>query len=102
MTEAAEEYDVEVGDAVLLRAVEQGGGGYSWSCDVPSDAADRLVLESSTVEPQSAAIGAAATRAFSLRALGPGTTTVLLQHKRPWESEAIEERAVVIRASTRV
>ena len=86
-----------VGERVTLPDLaETGGTGYLWSIAEQPDGL--RVVSSEHREPGNAAPGASGTRRFVVEPARPGIHTVVVELRRPWESDAREQRTFEIEA----
>jgi predicted secreted protein len=92
----ASEVSVAVGDTLTLRLPENRTTGYVWSL---AERPPGLVLEDDRSVPGTdTAPGAGGEHLFRWRAEQPGAWRVALRLAREWESAALEERQLTVRA----
>ena len=89
------EVSMSVGDTVTLRLPENATTGHVWS--VSSLGAGLVLEEHRSVPSRDGAPGAAGEHLFELHALRPGEWRVDLRLAREWESDALEERQIIVR-----
>lgn len=80
----------EVGDFFMLRLPETAGTGYLWQTASPPYSSDVLRCLEDTFVPNPASAGmagAAGRRSLTFKVIGPGTTGLKLEYRRPWEKD---------------
>jgi predicted secreted protein len=89
--ESGERHHASVGDELVLRVVEPSTTGYRWQL-VRETGPQLEVLEDGLEagEPGAQPAGAAAHRTFRLAARAPGSTRVILELRRPWQSNVVD------------
>jgi len=85
-----QQLSVSVGDKITVTLLEHSTAGYRWSI-TQLDTNVISTLEDKYIRPKSKNFGAAGERKFTLQAMNPASTDVVLEEKRPWEAE---EKAV--------
>jgi hypothetical protein len=90
------EIDAVVGRPFGVVLADLPGSGYMWSCRAVPDGVRLLGAEYVAGLPPE--VGSARDKEFRFVAERPGQFTVILELKRTWEAEPIEERAIRIRA----
>ncbi len=75
------------GDRLSFDAPREGVGGYRWSADI--DPGVGAVTETGVAQP-GGLVGGGAVARFALDIVGPGTATLRLSLRRPWEKDAAE------------
>ena len=59
--------------------------GYSWDFAAPVDTDKIKVIKSYYSKPQNDLVGAGGTQGWIFETVTPGSTTIILVYKRPWE-----------------
>ncbi|WP_439381719.1 protease inhibitor I42 family protein [Amycolatopsis lexingtonensis] len=77
--------DVAPGERLELRLPENAGTGYQWVLDGPEPPL-RVVEE--TLHPVADRAGGTGEHRFVLHADGPGETTLVARHARPWAPDS--------------
>jgi predicted secreted protein len=88
--------DAVVGHPFGVVLADLPGSGYLWSCRAIPDGIRLLSAEYLAGPPPE--VGSARDKEFRFVADRPGQFTVILELKRRWEAEPIEERVIRIRA----
>jgi predicted secreted protein len=79
---------VRPGDAIVLRLGQVAGAGYAW---IPVSTADELLtLTASASTPT--ALGGGKESVLTFKAMRPGTGTIELAYRRPWEPPTAAEK----------
>ena len=82
---AGQRIELRPGEEAQLALAEKRLSGYRWQIE-QSGQPTVTVSEEEPAAPDSA-IGGAHVRTFRIRAVQPGTATILLRHRRSWEPE---------------
>lgn len=95
----AKQIRVQVGKSFVLALPARATAGYIWRV-VQTPAVLALVREEISSDP--ARPGARATQELEFRSVKPGSGTLVLEYKRPWEATAAErmELGVVVESSS--
>jgi inhibitor of cysteine peptidase len=59
--------------------------GYSWEFATPVDTGYLTVVKTDYINPDTTLQGAGGTQVWVFETVKPGSTTILLEYKRPWE-----------------
>lgn len=59
--------------------------GYSWEFSVPVDTKYLKVLKTYYTNPNNGLVGSGGTQGWIIEAMQPGSTSINLEYKRPWE-----------------
>lgn len=99
-TEAGQTIEVRVGDRVEILLDENPSTGYRWEI-VASDRELLTEIASSFLQSDAGRPGGGGVRRFELAVNAPGETTLVLELRRPWETEQApaETFSVTIQAS---
>ncbi|MET9269293.1 protease inhibitor I42 family protein [Kribbella sp. NPDC003557] len=92
----AGEVSAAVGDTVVFRLPENATTGYVWSV---AERAAGLAVADSMVPTEGTTAGGGGEHVFHLRAERPGVWRLRFRLAREWESAALDERFLTVRAS---
>ena len=84
---------VRTGDRFLIELPAKATAGYRWMPTWESDVAE---LAGDGIRPGGSALGATSIQELELVATHPGTGTLRLEYRRPWENVAGERLAIEI------
>lgn len=85
-----------VGDTFTIVLPENPTTGYSWTFSPPLFSPDMLLItedEFRRPETSGKMVGVPGERVFSFKSIGPGTTGIKLEYRRPWEQNAAAEKS---------
>ena len=93
--------EARVGDSVVLTLEENLSAGYRWDTVIGADpAVMKLTANNATPNngaPSGAPVaGQPGTHDWTLRAVGPGTTSLRLEYHRPWETNPPAETFTLV------
>jgi predicted secreted protein len=91
-----------VGDEHPVRLKGLGTAGYRWIPAVEGDEGVAEVADAGVAEPANRRIGTSVDELFTIRAVGPGTTKVRFEQRRPFEPDdvpPVEEHVVEVRVT---
>jgi predicted secreted protein len=88
------EVSLRVGEVFEIQLPETRTTGYKWFIEKAGEPVCALISESS--DAPAGPPGRAGTHLWQFRAAQAGTVTILLHHKRPWESGAAPGRTFQI------
>jgi inhibitor of cysteine peptidase len=77
--------ELRVGDGVKLSLAENPTTGYRW--ELVAKPEPNCVVVNDSYVAKTDAIGSGGTRSWEFRAVSPGTGTVSLAYRRPWEKD---------------
>ena len=79
---------MKIGDEWRLELVANASTGYEWMMQPGMDESVLVVASSEYVQPEdTGAVGVGGAQVFVFRAVGTGTTSVLIHYARSWEPE---------------
>ena len=85
---------IDAGADLTLVLCSNPSTGYSWDDPVIGDPAVVEVVNRTYQSPEGSAlpiVGAAGGEVLTIRGLAPGTTTLTLRYRQPWEGGAVSE-----------
>ena len=77
---------VKSGNRFTIELASNVTTGYSWEYGVPVDTDYLRVVKTYNKNPQSGLVGAGGTQGWIFETVQPGTTSINLVYKRPWEA----------------
>lgn len=83
---AGQQIELKPGEEAQLALAEKRLSGYRWQIEQSGQPAVTVADQQPTAVPDSA-VGGTHMRTFRIRAVEPGTATLLLRHRRSWEPE---------------
>ena len=83
---AGQQIELNPGEEAQLALSEKRLSGYRWDVDLSGQPVLTVTDDQPTAAPDSAP-GGTLMRTFRIRAVQPGTVTLLLRHRRSWEPE---------------
>jgi inhibitor of cysteine peptidase len=84
-TDPAVPVTVNEGNRFSIELPSNATTGYSWEFGAPIDGNYLTLLKTDYINPNSTLVGAGGTQVWIFKAVHPGSTSVLLEYKRPWE-----------------
>lgn len=76
---------VNIGDRFSIELPSNATTGYSWEFGTPIDTEYLTNVKTDYINPDTTLVGAGGTQVWIFEAIQPGSTTILLEYKRPWE-----------------
>ena len=76
---------INKGDRFSVELPSNVTTGYSWEFGTPVDPKYLTVVKTDYLNPDTTLEGAGGTQVWVFEAIQPGSTTILLEYKRPWE-----------------
>jgi predicted secreted protein len=84
-TDPASHIVVNKGDRFSIELPSNATTGYSWEFGTSIDTNYLTVVNSDYKNPDTTLVGAGGTQVWIFEAIQPGSTTIQLEYKRPWE-----------------
>lgn len=85
--ETKETFDVETGQYFDFSLESNPTTGYSWQAVQSPDESIVSIVSSGYLAPSGGLVGAPGEEMWQFRAVGAGTTTMVLEYARPWETD---------------
>ena len=79
--------EVQAGERFTIELDSNATTGYSWVLGNPVDENILRLVHSDYISPKNGLSGAGGNQVWVFEALHPGTTTIVLEYKRSWETE---------------
>lgn len=89
--DAGKEVSLFVGEFLSLKVQDISTTGYRWQLTPVDESVLKLVGEDLHRYP---GVGAGGLRTYRFQAIAPGSVTITLTLKRPWEKEPLEEFSI--------
>ena len=94
--DSGSEVQVGIGQTLDVKLESNPSTGYSWQVVEVPDVLEQVGEAAFATEADGDVVGAAGTETLQFTALGAGTGTLLLEYRRPWETDAAAEEVFEI------